>query len=168
MKALIIYDSLFGNTERVAQAMVTALRDRAEVTAYRVSDVEPEDFAGVDVLIVGSPTQGFQPTPAIKKLLDNMAAQELKGVKVAAFDTRIAVEDVGSKVLTLMVKLFGYAAKPIANRLQKKAGALVVPPEGFLVQGKEGPLKEGELARAAAWAKQISAVIPATSAPVAV
>ena len=167
MKALIVYDSMFGNTEQVAQAMATALGDQATVSACRVCDVKPEAFAGVDLLIVGSPTQGFQPTPAIKKLLDRIPAHELKGVKVAAFDTRIAIEDTGSRFLTVMVNLFGYAAKPIANRLQKKAGDLVAPPEGFIVQGKEGPLKEGELARAAAWAKQISAAITTAAAPVA-
>lgn len=157
MKALIIYDSLFGNTEQVAKAIALALRDRVDVTTCRVGEVKTEQVTGVDMLIVGSPTQGFRPTPAIKKLLEALPAQGLKGVKVAAFDTRIAIEDVGSRFLTVMVNLFGYAAKPIADRLQKKAGVLVAPPEGFIVQGKEGPLKEGELARAATWAEQIGA-----------
>jgi flavodoxin len=155
MKALIIYDSMFGNTEKVAQVMATALSANAEVAARRVGDVEPAALTGLDLLVVGSPTQGFQPTPAIKKLLDSLPAQGLKGVKVAAFDTRIAMEDVGNWFLTFMVNLFGYAAKPIANRLQKKAGKLVMPPEGFIVNGKEGPLKEGESERAADWAKHL-------------
>jgi len=157
MKALIVYDSMFGNTEQVAQVMATALADKAEVAARRVGDVQPAALTGLDLLIVGSPTQGFQPLPAIKKLLDSIPPQGLKGVKVAAFDTRIAVEDVGNRFLTFMVKIFGYAAKPIANRLQKKAGALIAPPEGFIVNGKEGPLKEGERERAAAWAKHLIA-----------
>jgi hypothetical protein len=55
-----------------------------------------------------------------------------------------------------VVKLFGYAAKPIADRLKKKGGELTIPPEGFLVKGTEGPLKEGELERAADWAKSLS------------
>jgi hypothetical protein len=53
------------------------------------------------------------------------------------------------------VKLFGYAAKPIAYKLEKKGGSLVIPPEGFLVKASEGPLKDGELERAADWAKLI-------------
>jgi flavodoxin len=158
MKALIIYDSMFGNTERVAQAMATALTDKSEVAARRVGDVNPVEFTGLDLLIVGSPTQGFQPTPAIKKLLDALPAQGLQGVKVTAFDTRIAIEEVGSCFLTMMVNFFGYAAKPIANRLQKKAGALIAAPEGFIVKGKEGPLKEGELERAAQWARQLATI----------
>jgi len=59
--------------------------------------------------------------------------------------------------LPVFVRLFGYAAKSIAGTLKKKAGELVVPPEGFFVGGTEGPLKEGELERAADWAKQIEA-----------
>ncbi len=161
MKALIIYDSMFGNTERVAQAMATALTSKSEVVARRVGDVQPAEFTGLDLLVVGSPTQGFQPTPAIKKLLDGLPAQELQGVKVAAFDTRIAIEEVGSLFLTVMVNFFGYAAKPIAKRLQKKAGALIATPEGFIVKGKEGPLKEGELERAAQWARQLMVAINA-------
>ena len=156
MKALIIYDSMFGNTEQVAQVMATALADKVEVAVRRVGDVQLAALTGLDLLIVGSPTQGFQPLPAIKKLLDSLPAQGLKGVKVAAFDTRIAVADVGNRFLTLMVNRFGYAAKPIANRLQKKGGQLVMPPEGFMVNGKEGPLKEGERERAADWAKHLS------------
>jgi flavodoxin len=157
MKALIIYDSMFGNTEQVAQVMATALADKAEVAARRVGDVQPAALTGLDLLIVDSPTQGFQPLPAIKKLLDSLPTQGLKGVKVAAFDTRIAVEEGGNWFLTLMVNFFGYAAKPIANRLQKKGGALIAPPEGFMVNGKEGPLKDGERARAADWAKHLVA-----------
>jgi flavodoxin I len=167
MKALIIYDSFFGNTEQVAQAMATVLGDQINVTARRVGDVRPEHWTGLDLLIVGSPTRAFRPTPAIKKLLNSIPTQGLKGVKVAAFDTRISIEDAGSRFLAVMVNLFGYAAKPIANWLKQKAGDLVLPPEGFVVVDKEGPLKAGELARAANWARQISAAITATAEPIA-
>jgi flavodoxin I len=76
-------------------------------------------------------------------------------MKVAAFDTRIAVEDVKNGFLTFMVKIFGYAAKPIADGLKKTGGVLVVVPEGFFVKGSEGPLRDGELERAASWASQV-------------
>jgi hypothetical protein len=74
-------------------------------------------------------------------------------VRVAAFDTRIAIEDVDNAVLPTFIKVFGYAAKPIADLLQKKGGELSLPPEGFIVKDTEGPLKEGELERAAEWAR---------------
>ena len=155
MKALVVYDSVFGNTEKVAQAMGQALASQAEVQTLRVGDVKPEHLTGSDALIVGSPTRAFSPTPAIKNWLKSLPSNSLKGVKVAAFDTRIALSDVNSSLLTFMVKLFGYAAKPIGDRLTKKGGDLALSPEGFFVKDSEGPLKDGELERAVAWAKQV-------------
>jgi len=158
MKALVVYDSVFGNTEKVAQAMGQALGSQAEVQTLRVGDVKPEHLTGLDALIVGSPTRAFSPTPAIKNWLKSLPPNSLKGVKVAAFDTRIALSDVNSSLLTFMVKLFGYAAKPIGDRLTKKGGDLALSPEGFFVKDSEGPLKDGELERAADWVKQIMPV----------
>ncbi len=155
MKATIVYDSVFGNTEKIAQAIGDALGSQEEVEVLRVGQVSPEQWAGITVLVVGSPTRAFSPTPAIKKFLGGIPRRGLKGVKVAAFDTRILIEDVDSRILPPLVKLFGYAAEPIANRLKKKEGELAVPPKGFFVEGSEGPLKEGELERAADWARQI-------------
>jgi flavodoxin len=157
MKALVVYDSVFGNTEKVAQAMGEALEAQAEVSVCRVGSVEPDQLTGLDVLIVGSPTRAFSPTPAIKSWLNKLAANSLQGIQVAAFDTRMDVQAVGVAILTFMVKIFGYAAKPIGNRLAKKGGDLHLAPEGFIVKDSEGPLQEGELERAADWALQILA-----------
>ena len=159
MKALVIYDSAFGNTEKVAQAMGEALGSQTDVEVLRVTDVQPEQLGGLNVLIVGSPTQAFQPLLSIKEFLKRIPTQGLAGVKVAAFDTRLSMDDIessaGRLVLRLFVKLFGYAAKPIADRLTKKGGELMMPPEGFFVEDTEGPLKKGELERAAEWVQQI-------------
>jgi flavodoxin len=159
MEALVIYDSFFGNTERIAQSIGNALGWPEDVGILLVGDVKPEQLAGLKLLIVGSPTRAFRPSPAIKKFLKSIPKNGLKGVKVAAFDTRITDEEIDSAVfiLRVMVNIFGYAAKPIADRLVKKGGQLIAPPEGFFVQGMEGPLKEGELERASDWAKQIMA-----------
>jgi hypothetical protein len=54
-----------------------------------------------------------------------------------------------------MVKIFGYAAEPMAAKLKKKGGTVKNAPEGFIVGGTEGPLKDGELERAAAWTKEL-------------
>lgn len=151
MKVLIVYDSFFGNTEKVAQAMGAAIG--AEV--LRVSVVQPEKLTGLDALIVGSPTRAFRPSPAIQSLLKSIPAGSLKGAKVAAFDTRVSLDEIKSPILRALVNFLGYAAAPIAKQLTKKGGALALPPEGFAVLGTEGPLKEGELERAASWAKGI-------------
>ncbi|MGB3459659.1 MAG: flavodoxin family protein [Halobacteriota archaeon] len=158
MKALVIYDSVFGNTEQIAQAIGNALGSQEDVEILRVSNVKPEQLTGLKLLIIGSPTRQFRPTAAINNLLKRIPKNGLKGVKVAAFDTRFtmsAIEE--SRVLPLFVRLFGYAAKPISDRLKKKGGELIIPLEGFFVEGIEGPLKEGELERAADWAKKIIA-----------
>ncbi|MBN2389787.1 MAG: flavodoxin family protein [Anaerolineae bacterium] len=154
MKALVVYDSVYGNTEKVAQAMAAAL----ECEAHRVTAVTPEQLAGLDVLVVGSPTQAFQPLKPVKAFLKGLPAGKLNGIKVAAFDTRMDVKQVNNAVLTFFAKLFGYAAEPIGKQLVKRGGAEAVPPAGFIVEGSEGPLKEGELERAAAWAQKILAV----------
>ena len=149
MKALVVYDSVFGNTEQVAYALRDSLGP--DVEALRVGDVKHEQLVGLEYLIVGSPTRAFNPTKAITSFLKKIPGGSLRGVKVAAFDTRIDSEDVNSSVLNVFVRFFGYAAKPIADRLQKKGGPLVASPEGFYVEDTEGPLREGELERADAW-----------------
>jgi flavodoxin I len=163
MKALVVYDSFFGNTEKIAcavgDAIGDALKSRVDVLTLRVGDVKPEHLAGLGLLIVGSPTRAFSASPETKAWLKTLAPRSLTGVQVAAFDTRIAVDEVKSRVLPVFVKLFGYAAEPIASSLTKRGGALVFPAEGFFVKDTEGPLKEGELERAAAWAQQIMAKV---------
>jgi flavodoxin len=155
MKILVIYDSVFGNTEKIAQAVAGALAGRGEVETLRVGDVTSQKLAGVGLVVAGSPTRGFRPTEGMKAFLKNLPAGALNGVKVAAFDTRIALKDVNNAFLTFMVRIFGYAAKPMADALVRKGGQLAAAPEGFFVKASEGPLKDGELERAAAWAKGI-------------
>lgn len=155
MKILVIYDSIFGNTEKIARAVVKSLGDGNDVMVVRTADVKNDQLIGLDFLAVGSPTRAFSPTPAMKDFLKQIPKGSLKGVKTIAFDTRIALRDVNSPVLSVFVKIFGYAAQPIANQLVKKGAELVFPPEGFYVKGSEGPLKDGELERAQEWGRRI-------------
>jgi len=151
MNILIVYDSMYGNTEKIAQAMGSAL----DAQVLRVGDVKQEQLANVDALIVGSPTQAFQPLKPVKAFLKNLPAGALKGIKVGAFDTRMDVQQVGNRLLIVLAKLFGYAAESIASQLIKKGGVQTIAPAGFIVAGNEGPLKEGELERAVEWAKRL-------------
>jgi len=157
MKGLVVYDSVFGNTERVAQAIGEALGASGEVTTVKVTDVIAEHLDGVSVLVVGSPTRAFKATPATMTWIKGLPAGVLNGVSIAAFDTRIDPEDTNSGFLKFMVSIFGYAAKPILKALERKGGQPVAEPEGFVVLGSEGPLRDGELARAATWAQQVAA-----------
>jgi len=154
LRTMVIYDSYFGNTEQIAKAIGDAFESGEEVEVVKVSEVDPGKLTQLKCLIVGSPTRAFRPTAAINDVIKK--APSLKGVKVAAFDTRIAKEDTNSRVLGFMVNVFGYAAKPISDALVKKGGTLAVPPEGFYVVDSEGPLKDGELERASEWARKIS------------
>jgi len=144
MKALVVYDSVYGNTEKIAKTIGGAIA--GEVKVLRPGEVNPSDLGSIDLLVVGSPTQGGKATPAIKEFLSKIAANALKNVSVASFDTRYG---------TRLVRLFGYADGRIADILKEKGGRLAVPPEGFIVKGQKGPLKEGELERAALWGKEI-------------
>ena len=155
MKVMVVYDSFFGNTEKIARAIGNSLGKKNEVGMFPVGQADPGKLSGLSLLVVGSPTRKFRQTPAITRLLRKIPGNGLKGVKVAAFDTRISIADIKSKLLLFLVNLFGYAARPISSLLVKKGGKLVVPPEGFLVADTEGPLKPGELERAGEWAKRI-------------
>lgn len=151
MKSLIVYDSFFGNTEKVAYALGQALGSET----VKVQNLVPDQLLGVELLILGSPTRAFSPSPDIKKFLKSQPSQAFKGMKVTAFDTRLSMVDVNSRFLSFMVKIFGYAAETMVKILQKKGGTLLVPPEWFLVKDSEGPLKDGELERTAEWAQHI-------------
>jgi hypothetical protein len=84
--------------------------------------------------------------------MGKIPAAGLQHARVAAFDTRVAVPERGF-ALRLLMKVVGYAAPRIAKGLQAKGGHLAAAPEGFIVQDTKGPLKDGELQRAEAWAR---------------
>lgn len=152
MNTLVVYDSLYGNTEKIAKAIGSACGAKV----LHASEVKPEHLEGLDALIVGSPTQAFQSSKPMKTFLSSIPQGALKGLKVASFDTRMDVVQVNNRLLTGLAKLFGYAAKPMAAILVGKGGRKPAYVEGFIVSDKEGPLKEGELERAVQWAKQIA------------
>lgn len=149
MKAIIVYDSVFGNTKKIAEAMAQTVG----ASLVKATDVSSLDLEGVQWFIVGSPTRAFRPTPAITAWLKKLPAKSLKGVRAAAFDTRTSVDAVDSAMLKKLMKRFGYAAEKIQKELKKKGAVIESEPEGFYVLDSEGPLKDGETQRASEWAK---------------
>lgn len=146
MNTLVVYDSQYGNTERIAQAIANTLRDFGQAQAVRVDVARPVEFQGVDLLILGSPTQGFRPTPAMQSFLGNVSSQSLSGLAVACFDTRFRG------------RLWKSSAAPRMGRQLRTMGVEpLVPPESFFVKAmkKEGPLLAGEVERAATWARML-------------
>ena len=144
MKVLIVYDSVHGNTEKIAEAIGDAITGDVEV--LHADEEGSSELDAFCLIIVGSPTHGGRPTSAIRDFLKKIPASALKGTSVAAFDTRLPAK---------WVRIFGYAAGRIGDSLKRKGGNLIASPEPFFVEGTEGPLKEGELDRATGWAKEI-------------
>jgi len=144
MKTLVVYDSTYSNTEKIAKAIGSGIK--GDVKVLHAAEANPADFASFDLIVIGSPTYGGRPMPSVADLMNKISESAVKGKNVAAFDTRIP---------TKIVKIFGFAADRIAKNLKDKGANLVVPAEAFYVAGKEGPLKDGELERAAVWAKTL-------------
>ena len=89
MKVLVIYDSVFGNTEKVARAIAEGLGEEGDRRDETPGRGDGDGMAGYDLLVVGSPTRGFRPTEGLVALLNQLPAGALKGRRAAAFDTRI-------------------------------------------------------------------------------
>ena len=146
MKTLVVYDSVYGNTEIVARAIGDAIP--GEVQVQRVGQVKAGDWETVDLLIIGSPTHGALPTEAVQGLLAKIGPPAREGARVATFDTRLS--------WGFLERWGGFAAPKMADTLKEKGWTLAGEPEGFFVKGlKKGPLKRGEAKRATAWAKEI-------------
>jgi len=135
---------VYGNTEIVARTIGDALPGEIEVR--RVGQVSADDWKGVDLLVIGSPTHGALPTEAVQGLIAKIGAPARKGAKAATFDTRFT--------WFFLERWGGFAAPKMAESLQEKGWTLVGEPGGFFVRGlKKGPLKRGEAERAAEWAR---------------
>jgi flavodoxin len=144
MKVLVVYDSKFGNTQRIAQVISERLQRHGSVEQVNVELAPRTMPASLNLLVVGGPTQGHGASAALRGWLEGL--EPAHGVRVGAFDTRFAKH----RWLT------GSAARVIARRLGQLGFHLVGVPESFFVAHTEGPLLDGELDRAAAWADTLA------------
>jgi flavodoxin len=153
MNALVLYDSKFGNTEQVARTIAAVLAEDQQVQVCAVSDIRelPPD---AELLVIGGPTHAHGLSQPLKAFLASLPSESLRGRSVATFDTRYRKP----RWLT------GSAAVTLAKRLGQSQARLVVEPTSFFVTAAEGPLADGELARAAAWARAIAGVMPSIAA----
>lgn len=154
MKTLIIYDSVFGNTEIIAKAIYEGFDNKEEINICKPDGFTTGLLKDVRLLIIGSPTRGFRPTKPITDLIESLDANSLKGLTVSAFDTRVKLESIKSGALRLFVKMGGYADKTIIKLLEKKGASTIIPSVGFFVSDQQGPLCDGEVERATNWAKE--------------
>ena len=140
-KIIVLYDSGFGNTKQIAQAIVDAMGGSASL--LHVSEFTGEHLNNLTALIAGSPINSFMPTEKMQAALKSIPAGALKGIKAASFDTR------------MHVWIHGDAARKISKRLAAAGAEIISDPMFFHVTGKQGPLAEGEIERATAWSRQL-------------
>jgi hypothetical protein len=163
MHALVVFESMWGNTRAVAEAVGRGIDDHASVMHV---DRAPRRLpADVDLLVVGGPTHAFSMSRpgtrqdafqrgatesgakrGIREWLDAMPSSEQ--LDVATFDTRIMK----------MRKLPGSAAKAAGKDVRRHHLGDLVATESFYVDAAEGPLAEGELARAESWGAELAAL----------
>lgn len=151
MSILIVYDSIFGNTGRVAKAMADELGRTHQVKLANVQEARSLDLTGIELLLVGSPTRGFRPTPEIQEF----ASRHDLPKTAAVFDTRLDLETVQPTPLRWVIQAGGYAAERLQAELAEQGCTIVGEPGSFVVMAQEGPLRENELERAATWARAI-------------
>jgi flavodoxin len=153
VNVLVVYASQFGNTERLAQVMGAALEARHTVRVVSTKNAQSMTGDGVDLLLVGSPTQMFGRRLLVRSFLDRLTSQGYEGVAAAAFDTRMGTPTQKNAA----------ASETIAAALRRAGCRLVAPPESFLVGGFTGPLVQGAEERARSWALDVAGRLALTT-----
>jgi flavodoxin len=157
MNVVIVFDTQFGNTERIARAIGAAFAATDAVRVQRADQVRTLNAEDVDVLIVGGPTQRQRMTTILEAVLEATPRRSLKGLNAAAFDTRYR----------MAAWLTGSAGDRIGRDLKKLGARLVVPAESFFIERDVPPegqkrrhererLEAGEVERAAQWARKVA------------
>jgi hypothetical protein len=168
MKALVVYESMFGNTEAVAHAVASGLEGSgAEVTLCPIGSADPTTLQDYDVVVVGAPThalsmprsatradavkQGADPArdaPGVREWIDHLEPAVGARPAFAVFDTRIGVGKARH--------LSGSAARRASRALRRRHRTLADDPASFYVGGTSGPLLPGEDVRARAWGSRLA------------
>ena len=167
MHAYVVYESIFGNTEQIAQAIARGLGDSIQTTVFEVGTAQTKIPDGIDLLVLGGPTHAFgmsrteSRTSAatetdqalvpsrigIREWIESLQAPDYQ--QFAAFSTKVRGPFPGS------------AAKAAAHALMDRGWHQIAKAENFRVHGKTGPLLDGELERARAWGHQLGSTVSA-------
>lgn len=168
MKALVVYESMFGNTAAVAQAIAGGLGVTMDVEVREVHDGSLEGRDDVELLVVGGPTHALSMSrPKTREEAEsqggiagrvdfglrdwlNSASGTAHGLSMVTFDTRMVKAR----------RLPGSAAKSAARLARKRGFSIAAPPESFYVVDTAGPLAEGEIERATDWGRVLGALLP--------
>ncbi len=165
MRAVIVYESIYGNTHDIAEAIAAGLRPRAEVSLLPVREAVADQLAGIDLLVVGGPThawgmtrRGTREQAITEGLRKGMRTEARHGdpglrewltgltvtVATAAFDTRIKAPSI----------VTGGAGRGIVRRLRQLGLPLLTGPVSFFVD-RDNHLLDGEIDRARRWGGEL-------------
>jgi len=138
-KGIVVYDSNFGNTEKIARALALGLGEKgAEIDCLKVDQVDVERLAEYDFIAVGGPTHVISASKPMKEFLERLKAVDLRGLKGFSFDTRNE-----SRMNSRMWLMFeNSAARVIESALRGMKVDIVRPRRSAIVEGREGPLHE--------------------------
>jgi hypothetical protein len=172
MRTVVVYESMFGNTRTIGDAIAEGLRDAGDVMVGTVDELSPEEARDATLIVAGGPTHALRMArpnarqsvaknrsyrkygpllpghESLRGWLERLPAGRANAV---AFDTRFD----RPRWLT------GSAARKIARRLNGK-GYSIVGTESFFVQTTGGPLADGERERAVAWGRELAAKAQST------
>ena len=163
MDAVVVYESAWGNTRAVAQAVGEGLGERLRTELIDVSFAPPAHELDVEILVVGGPTHAMgMSRPSTREDAAARGGQALRQglrewlsssgplrLRVATFDTHVRRPN-----------LPGAASKKAAKQLRRLGAELMAAPESFWVERVEGPLLPGELERARAWGAELAGLLP--------
>lgn len=152
MHTVVIYDSKFGNTERIAQAIARGAAALGDVRVLATTEAAAGDLAAAgrpDLLLIGGPTHNRGASAGLRALVNALPAT-LRAVPAACFDTRYRGPG----------WLMGSAAGEAAKVIRKTGAELAAPPESFFIV-RSGPLplqslEPGELERAEQWGHAVA------------
>jgi len=158
MKSIVVYESMFGNTERVARAIAEALGRCGEVELVEVGDAAAS-MGSVDLLVVGGPTHAFGMSrestraDAARQAGDTAVVSRRGGVREWAAEL---VDGQAGSLATFDTKArkarhLPGCARGLAKTLRRRGYRMALPAESFLVEDVRGPLLDGELGRASRW-----------------
>lgn len=153
MNSIVIYATRYGCTRQIAEAIAEELRSHGNVQLLAADDVSTIPLEGIDLVVVGGPTEGHGMTEPVARFLDRVGASALRGKAIAAFDTRYRWPR----------WLSGSASAAITRRLRRVGARVIEPPESFFVAGgattptpTDPMLEPGEREHARAWARALA------------
>jgi hypothetical protein len=183
MRVVVVFESLFGNTREVADAVARGVREAqpdARVDLLRVGEADPQQVAAAELLIVGGPTHMRGMTTGLSRKMG--VAAETKKAPDVAHDLEPGAEGPGIRDwfhslpkaadrrraaafdTRISARMAGGAAAGIARRLRFHGYQVIAEPEGFFIQDNgDGPLKTGEAERAQTWGAGLAREVAATS-----